>query len=33
LARFLGGNFEKNELDLERSGMTDSMAEVDSRFF
>lgn len=28
LARFLGGNFEKNELDLERSGMTDSMAEA-----
>ena len=33
LARFLGGNFEKNELDLERSGMTDSMAEVDGSFF
>ena len=32
LARFLGGNFEKNELDLERSGMTDSMAEVDGSF-
>lgn len=28
LARFLGGNFDKKELDLERSGITDSMAQA-----
>ena len=30
MARFLGGNFDKKELDLERSGITDSMAQVES---